>query len=198
MNKAIGLAMAFALTAQVATAQVADPATGTVKVLQDGLLSIMHAGGKAGVAGRSKMIAPVIDNSFDIPLMTRLAVGPPWTGFSAGDQQAAIAGFRSLTIAQFAKNFDGFSGQHFEITPQVQTRGADKLVLTKLVSSGGSSEALNYRLRQSGGKWKIIDVYYRNSISQLATRRSDFATVLKKGGAQALLGHLNRLTANPD
>ena len=198
MNKTFGLAVAVALTAQVAVAQVADPATSTVKTLQDGLLSIMHAGGKAGVAGRSKMIAPVIDNSFDIPLMTRLAVGPPWTGFSAGEKQDLVVGFRSLTIAQHAKNFDGFSGQHFEVTPQVQTRGTDKLVRTKLVSSKGSSESLNYRLRQSGGKWKIIDVYYRNSISQLATRRSDFATVIKKGGAPALIGHLNRLAAKPD
>ena len=55
--------------------------------------------------------------------------------------------------------------------------------------------AIAYRLRASGGAWKIIDVFYKNSISQLATRRSDFAAVLPKGGAKALVAHLNALAA---
>jgi phospholipid transport system substrate-binding protein len=70
-------------------------------------------------------------------------------------------------------------------------------VRTTLVVPRGSSEPLNYRLRQSGGAWKIIDVYYRNAISQLATRRSDFARVMQKGGAPSLIAHLNRLATNP-
>jgi phospholipid transport system substrate-binding protein len=102
-----------------------------------------------------------------------------------------------LTIAQYAKNFDSFSGERFVMTPQVETRGGDKLVRTTLVVPGGSPEALGYRLRQSGGQWKIIDVYYRNSISQLATRRADFARVLASGGAKALVSHLNELAARP-
>ena len=40
-----------------------------------------------------------------------------------------------------------------------------------------------YRMRELGGSWKIIDVYY-GAISQLTTRRSDFAaTSLNAGGA---------------
>lgn len=199
MNKAQILMLTAALAApQVVMAQAADPAAGTVQSLQGGLLTIMKAGGKAGQAGRASMIAPVVDRSFDIPLMTRLAVGPAWTGFAAGDQAKVVAAFRSLTIAQHAKNFDGFGGERFVIAPQVETRGTDKLVRTTLVSPGGSSESLNYRLRQSASGWKVIDVYYRNAISQLATRRADFARVIKTGGAAALVSHLNRLAAKPD
>jgi phospholipid transport system substrate-binding protein len=199
MNKAQILMLSVALAApQVVMAQAADPAAGTVQSLQGGLLTIMKAGGKAGQAGRASMIAPVVDRSFDIPLMTRLAVGPAWTGFAAGDQAKVVAAFRSLTIAQHAKNFDGFGGERFVIAPQVETRGTDKLVRTTLVSPGGSSESLNYRLRQNASGWKVIDVYYRNAISQLATRRADFARVIKTGGASALVAHLNRLAAKPD
>jgi phospholipid transport system substrate-binding protein len=199
MNKVRISLLSFALAApQVLFAQAADPAAGTVQSLQSGLLSIMKAGGKAGQSGRASMIAPAVDRSFDIPLMTRLAVGPAWTGFAPSDQAKVVAAFRSLTIAQHAKNFDGFGGERFVITPQVETRGTDKLVRTALISPGGSSESLNYRLRQSGGVWKVIDVYYRNAISQLATRRADFARVVKTGGAPALIAHLNRLAAKPD
>jgi len=46
------------------------------------------------------------------------------------------------------------------------------------------------RCSQSGGGWKIVDVYY-DAISQLTTRRSDFAAPLASGGARSLLSHLS-------
>ena len=187
----------LALIAAPAMAQAVDPALETINGLDTGLLAIMHAGAGAGLAGRARQIAPFVDRAFDIPLMTRLSVGPAWNGFSAPDQQALVSAFRALTVAQYAKNFDGYAGEKFTVLPQVETRGTDKLVRTTLGAPGADAEALNYRLRQSGGHWKIIDVYYRNAISQLATRRSDFATVVTKGGAPALIQHLNKLAANP-
>ncbi|MBU6268624.1 MAG: ABC transporter substrate-binding protein [Sphingomonadales bacterium] len=180
-----------------AFAQAADPALETIQTLDNGLLATMRAGGGAGQAGRARLIAPVIDRTFDIPLMTRLSVGPAWNSFSAGDQQSLVSAFRALTVAQYAKNFDSFGGERFTVLPQVDTRGIDKLVRTTLGKAGDTPEALNYRLRQSGGQWKIIDIYYRNAISQLATRRSDFASVVASGGAPALIQHLNRLATNP-
>lgn len=199
MNRALSSALFLALAApQAVYAQVADPAAATVQTIENGLIAIMKAGSNAGMTGRSRMIAPTIDRTFDIPLMTRLSVGPQWTQMAANDQVALVSAFRAYTVAQYAKNFDGFSGERFVIAPQVETRGADKLVRTNLVSPGGGTESLNYRLRQSGGQWKVIDVYYRNAISQLATRRADFERVLRTGGAPALIAHLNRLAARPD
>ncbi len=197
MNKYLLAAFAFSMSAQPVFAQAVDPAIGTVQALNSGLLGIMRAGSSAGPAGRARMIAPVVDRAFDIPLMTRLAVGPAWTGFSANDQTGVINAFRALTVAQYAKNFDSFGGESFTIAPQVETRGGDKLVRTTLNVPKGESEQLNYRMRQSSGVWKIIDVNYRNAISQLATRRADFARVVATGGAPALISHLNRLAAKP-
>ncbi|MDE2303174.1 MAG: ABC transporter substrate-binding protein [Sphingomonadales bacterium] len=192
------LAAALALAApSAAPAQMADPAAATVAALDNGLLAIMHAGAAAGESGRARSIAPVIERAFDLPLMARLSVGPPWNGFTAANQQALVAAFRALTISQYAHNFDGFAGEHFVLSPQVETRGGDKLVRTQLVSPGGKSEELDYRLRQSAEGWKIIDIYYRSAISQLATRRSDFAAVVARGGAPALIAHLERLAKNP-
>jgi phospholipid transport system substrate-binding protein len=201
MNKSlittITATVVLAFASSPSMAQAADPAAVTVQALDSGLLSIMRAGGAAGQAGRARAIAPVVDRTFDLALMTRLAVGPSWTTIAPGDQTALVAAFRALTVAQYAKNFDSFSGETITMVPQIETRGGDKLVRTTLVAPKGSSEALNYRLRQSGGQWKIIDVYYRNAISQLATRRSEFARPLATGGARALIAHLNQLAARP-
>jgi phospholipid transport system substrate-binding protein len=191
MKQIFAPSLALALAAVPAAAVAAEPAAATVETLHGGLLSIMRAGGSS--AARARTIGPVIDRTFDIPLMTRLAVGPKWTSIPAAQQSDLVEAFRDLTVSQYVKNFDSYGGEKF-VMGGVDSRGADKLVRTTL-DSGGKSETLDYRLRNSGGTWKIVDVYFRSAISQLATRRADFARVLDKGGASALIAHLNRLAA---
>ncbi|MFD1612514.1 ABC transporter substrate-binding protein [Sphingomonas tabacisoli] len=188
-------ALALALPAQALMAQAGDPARATVQNLCDGLIATMKAGKRAGARGRAAVIGPVVDRSFDLPLMARLSVGPSWTGLAPADQQAVTTAFRRMTIAQYAKNFDEFSGQSFTIAPQVEARGTDRLVRTTLVSKSEAPVAIAYRLRQSGGNWRIVDVFYKNAVSQIATRRSDFAHTLQTGGAKALVARLNQLAA---
>lgn len=196
MGTALGLATVNG--AGAAMAQGSDPAIAPIEALDNGLLSIMKAGKAAGQSGRAQRIGAVIDRVFDIPLMTRLSVGPAWNGMKPNEQSALVVGFRNLTVAQYAHNFDDYSGEKFTVAPQVETRGGDKLVRTTLVVPGHAVEQLNYRLRESGGQWKVIDVFYRNSISQLASRHADFADTLNKGGAPALISHLNRLASSPE
>lgn len=166
-----------------------DPAQSTVQALDNALIGIMKS--KGTVKSRATAIGPAIDRAFDLSLMTRLAVGPGWTSIAPADQQGLVAAFRRMTIAQYASNFDSWSGETFTIAPQVEARGGDKLVRTTLNTPGKAGIAISYRLRGD----KIIDVFYKNSISQIATRRSDFAAVLAKGGAKALITHLDSLAA---
>jgi phospholipid transport system substrate-binding protein len=60
-------------------------------------------------------------------------------------------------------------------------------VNTRLIQNTGAPVVLNYLMRSSGGDWKIVDVYLNGTISELATRRSEFAAILKSGGADALI-----------
>lgn len=183
-----GLALAVPLLAQAV-----DPARAPVQALDDGLLAIMQGGASLGAAGRAARIGPVVDQSFDIALITRLSVGSPWTTIAPAEQSALVAAMRRLTVAQYAANFDSYAGERFAIDPRVETRGTDKLVRTTLIQPRDAPVGIGYRLRQSGGKWRIVDVYYKNAISQLATRRADFEGILAKGGAKALVAHLDRL-----
>lgn len=193
MHSPIAGALLLALAVPIPALAQSDPARSTVQAFDDGLLAIMKAGGSS--KSRAASIGPAIDRAFDLPLMTRLAVGPSWTTIAPADQQALVAAFRRLTVSQYASNFDSFAGESFTIAPQIETRGGDKLVRTTLNQPGKEAIAISYRLRAAGGDWKIIDVFYKNAISQVATRRSDFAAVLAKGGAKALVAHLDSLAA---
>jgi phospholipid transport system substrate-binding protein len=188
---AFGLAAIIAVTP--AMAEAPDAVRAPVQALSEGLLSIMKGAAKLGFTGRAAQIGPIVDHSFDLPLMARLSVGPEWTSASPADRTALINAFRRLTVNQYAANFDGWSGQAFVISPKVEARGLDRLVNTTLTQPKGNDVKIGYRLRQNGTDWRIIDVFYQNSISQLATRRDDFQTILAKGGVKALVGHINLL-----
>ena len=193
----IGLAGASALIclslAPAAAAAQAEPAAGRIEAFDSALIETMKAGPGLGAKGRYHKLTPVVEQAFDLPTMTRFAVGPSWAGMAETDRQALINGFSRLSAANYAHNFDRFDGEKFIVDPKVDTRGVDKVVQTRLIPGHGAPVTLTYRMRQSGGTWKIIDVYY-GQISQLTTRRSDFAAPLASGGAKGLIAHLDALT----
>jgi phospholipid transport system substrate-binding protein len=43
--------------------------------------------------------------------------------------------------------------------------------------------------------WQIVDVYLAGTVSELATRRSEFSSVMRRGGAEALVDALQKKTA---
>jgi phospholipid transport system substrate-binding protein len=166
--------VALGLSASRGFAQAPDPAIATINGFDNALLDTMKEATSLGVKGRYQKLTPAVQRAFNLPAMTRFAVGTNWSQFSDADHQALIDAFTRLTIASYAHNFDGYGGEHFEISPNVQTRGLDKIVQTKLIRPRDKPVSLNYRMRQDGGTWKVIDIYYGN-ISQLSIRRADFA-----------------------
>ncbi len=187
------LALTFSLASSWAIA--ADPAASQIEAFDGELLATMKAGPTLGPQGRYRRLTPLVERAFDLPLMTRFAVGPDWTKMSEPDHRALIGAFTRLTAASYAKNFDHWGGERLTVDPTVAVRGADKIVRSQIVPAGGAPTDLMYRMRQDGGTWKIVDVYY-GAISQLTTRRSDFAAPLAAGGAAGLEKHLDALTAS--
>jgi len=184
---------AFAAPALAADAPAAD-VTAPVRAFYDTLLDVMKRAKQLGIRGRYDALAPVIGETFDLPAMTRIAVGPRWTSIPTAQQGALVDAFSRMTIATYANRFDGYSGERFEVDPSVESRGTGSLVHTRIVQSKGEPVTLNYLMRKSGGKWKAVDVYLTGTISELATRRSEFSAILDAGGPQALIGSLREQT----
>lgn len=192
----IAIILSSAMLATPVVAQAPSPAVATVQAFSDSLIASMRAGATLSFAARSARLTPVIDRSFDLPLSTRLAIGPQWSTIAPADQVALVAAVRRMTIAEYARNFSSWNGEAISVDARANVRATDALVRTTLTRRSGSPVILAYRLRQSGGSWRIIDVLFNGTISQLATRRSDYARILASGGARALIRHLDQATAN--
>ena len=187
------LAAAPVLTAmqiQSAQAQAADPAVAQVQGFYDALTASMKAGGTA--KSRYDKLKPAVEKAFDLPAMTATAVGPTWAGLSDADKKALTDAFSRMTIANYAKNFNSYSGEKFTVEPASVVRGSDHFVKSTMKTSN-ETIAFNYRTHQVGADWKVTDVYLAGNISQMAQKRSDFAATLASGGPQALAKRINAL-----
>jgi len=90
-------------------------------------------------------------------------------------------------VAQWAGRLDGYSGQHFETLGEEPARSETLVVRTQLIDPTDKNVELSYRLRETPDGWQIIDVYMDGTVSELALRRSEFSSVAKREGFDALI-----------
>ena len=174
--------------------EAADAAVTRIRAFYDALLTVMKQGDKLGIRGRYDKLAPTVRSTFDLAAMTRIAVGPEWNSIPPEQQVALIENFTQMTIATYANRFDSYSGERFEVDATAEPRNNGRIVHTKLFPSTGEPVTLNYLMRGSGDSWSVVDVYLTGTISELATRRSEFGAILKSGGPNALIESLRQQT----
>ena len=173
-------------------AQTASPAARHIQSYYQQLLPTIQQAGRLSVRERDRRFTPAISSAFDLATMTRLAVGPSWSSFSGAQQAAVREAFARFIIADYASQVSDYSGESFVVEPQTspEARGGGELVRTKLIQAGGRTVTINYLVR--GGR--VIDVYLNGTISDLATRRDEFASIIASGGADALIKRLRERT----
>jgi phospholipid transport system substrate-binding protein len=169
----------------------ADEASAVVARFHDGLLSVMKEADALGVTGRYRRLAPEIERAFHLRLMARVTSGTFWKKADAARREGLAAAFTRLSVATYASRFDGYSGQDFETTGERPGPRATHLVETRILRPGDSPVPLTYVLKRLDGRWGIFDVLLETGISELAVRRSEYRSVLKKDGVDGLIAVLN-------
>lgn len=179
------IALAATLPETPAGARSADPAAQRIETFYAALLDAMKQAKQLGTQGRYDKLLPVVSSTFDVPGMAKVACGAAWAGMQPAQQTAVVDAFKRMMVATYASRFDGYSGERLEVG-DVAEQAPDKIVRTSLVQSSGKVVSLNYLMRKAGDGWRIADVYLDGTISELAGRRAEFASLLKSGGAEAL------------
>jgi phospholipid transport system substrate-binding protein len=191
----IGLALVLSCSALSLPGR-ADPAPTASVTMIDGLdhnlLGVMKQATKLGYQGRYTLLEPVIKQTFNLPLMTQLVVGPAWTGWTQNQRDEVTDAFRRFITATYARRFDGFSGEDFVIDGERQGSNGT-IVMTRLVRPHDPAVAINYLVRDNGeAAPQVVDVYLTGTISELATRHSEFGAVLEHDGYAGLLAALDK------
>jgi len=155
------------------------------------LLGTMKQASSTAVKQRFDMLEPAISEGFHLPLMIQVASSSYWRKATQAQRDKLIAAFSRLSIATYAAQFNGYSGQSFETLGHKPGPQETTLVDTQIVNPGADNVALTYVTRKIKGNWRIIDVLLDTGISQLAQRLSEYRRVLKSGGVDGLVKMLN-------
>lgn len=172
-------------------ASAADPAVAAIQNYCTRLVTAMREASSMPIQARYQRLAPILAGAFDFGTMTRLSVGPAFSQASAGQQAAMRQAFEKFTGAYYANRIDGYSGEQFQVDPVAEPRGGQKIVKTKLVRPGGGSTQINYLMSGS----RVIDIYLDGTVSEVASRRGEFASIMASGGPDALIQALRDKTA---
>jgi phospholipid transport system substrate-binding protein len=191
-------ACAVPLAPAIADPDALDPVTGPVATLYAALIAAMKSGSDVPFATRYAQLAPVVERTFDLPVILKNTVGLRWSALSSDDQTALLDAFRRYTVTTYVANFNKFGGERFNILPNPQSVGQAMVVATQIVPLSGKPARLDYVLRSepdAGGlTWKVVDILLDGSLSQVAVQRSEFSHLLGDSGAAPLIAALDGKT----
>ncbi len=191
----LGFTAVLVLAALVPAEGAEAPASALIERFHETLIGVMKKAETLGFEGRYEKLAPAVKETFNLAFMARFAAGSHWKKLSADQRGKLIEAFSALTIATYAERFDGYSGERFDTLNETQFRRRTRLVKTGLVKSDGETIILNYLVGQRGGKWGVIDVHFKG-VSELAVRRSEYTSVLKRKGFGTLIAVIEKKIAN--
>lgn len=168
-----------------------DSPVAVVKRLNASLQKVLEDAEQLGYEGRVERLSPILDAAFDFDYMAQKTVGRHWSTLSPEEQRRWVELFAELTKATYAGRFDHYSGQTFEFVDEQQGASGSVVVRSKVVNPGEDDVDLSYRLAKTPAGWKVIDVYFKGTVSELAMRRADYSSVLKRDGFAALVARVN-------
>jgi len=176
-------------TADLATTESTTRAAAeeTIETFHAGLLDIMKHADELGIEGRIKKLTPLMDKTFDLRFMASKTVGRHWRSLSDDEKSRWVDLFKRFTTTNYAGRFTGFTGEKFVTLGVEDAPRGTLVVLTKIIVPGDDDVHLNYRMIERDGSWKVIDVFLNGTVSELALRRSEYSSALKRDGFASLV-----------
>jgi phospholipid transport system substrate-binding protein len=184
------LAASLFLLAPAASATSPGP-TEVIRQFYAQLQNVMQHAAQLGAKGRYQQLEPIVHRLFDVPYMAKLSIGPSWAKLATDQRSRAAQAYGRYVTALYTTRFDGYSGERFEVLGEQPIKHGT-MVKTRIVKSNGEPVSINFVLHDNDHAWQVRDIYLDSAISELATRRSEFAQVLRTSGIDALIDSLNK------
>ena len=136
-----------------------------------------------------ELIDDVIKNSYDLEKMGKMIIGVDWKQMDANTQKEFINVFNRFISVNYLRRFNKINELNFE--HQTVTVIEDKFRLARVTLTADNEKIkIDYLLGLKNEKWKIFDVLLDGSISEIATKKSDFKKIIREEGVDGLLKNL--------
>jgi phospholipid transport system substrate-binding protein len=166
---------------RLAAAQQTDPAASFIDDMAKRAIGILQAGG-AGTAQGQAEFTRILNQGFDLPTIGRFVLGRYWNSATPQQQQDYMQLFERMIVETYSRRFQNYQGETLVVkgTRPVGSSG-DTLVGTEIRQKDGPPIQVDWRVRQAGGSYKVVDVIVAR-VSMSVTQRDEFASVIAQNG----------------
>ena len=136
------------------------------------------------------MIDDVVKNSYDLEKMGKIIIGIDWKQMDTKTQKEFINVFKRFISVNYFRRFNKINELNFEHQSIIDIE--DKFKLARVILTADNEKfKIDYLLGFKNEKWKIFDVLLDGSISEVATKKSDFKKIIKEEGVSGLVKNLS-------
>ena len=151
--------------------------------------SLLKISNKTIQSDNLALIDDVVKNSYDLEKMGKIIIGVDWKQIDINTQKEFINVFKRFISVNYFRRFNKINELDFE--HQIVKPLGDKFKLARVILKADNEKLkIDYLLSFKSEKWKIFDVLIDGSISEVATKKSDFKKIIKEEGVSGLIKNL--------
>ncbi len=155
--------------------------------------TVTASANKLAAAELDEKLKSIIYPVFNFDEMSKRCLGAYWPKTPPEKRQEFVSLFSDLLARNYLKKIRDNVAKS-EVTLVEDSAQDGKAMVRTIVSSEGQSAAIDYRLRDENGAWRIYDVVIEN-IGLVSNYRSEFAGIIERSGFDGLLAKLREKNA---
>lgn len=136
----------------------------------------------------------LFNEDLDLDFIGKFVLGRYWKTADEKQKSEFIDVYRKLNIQTWSARFDEFKGKHFEFDGVEDSKSADQVfVNTKVPMNEGTPAIVKWRVKETNGKMKVVDIVIEN-VSLAQTSRSEYTSYIKNSpkGLNGLINDLKK------
>ena len=147
----------------------------------------LHNGLKT-ISSKSSLgkIIKLIENTYRVEKMLSLIVGKEWSNVNNQQKIELKNVFTEYIAKNYIRRFGKIKNFNFSITTKKNVGKNYRMVKTFLTLEN-EKISINYLLNQKDNQWKIFDVLLAGSVSEIATKKSEFSSFISKNKVESLI-----------
>lgn len=164
------------------------------KVTREGIEEIINANVSQTV--KDQRFEKLFNNALDLNFIGQFVLGRYWRTSTPEQKKGFINAYRELNIKTWSKRFDEFKGKKFVFKGTSPSNSANQIFVNSLVPMDqGEPVKVVWRVKQTGDKFKIVDIIIEN-VSLAITARNEYTAYIKSapGGVDDLIKDLQNKT----
>ena len=173
----------------------ADDAADVIKTFSDHAIGILSGTPQSSQERKVKLEA-LLEEAMDLPFVGQFVMGRYWRQLDAGQQTTYQKAFRRYVLHLYAGQLNGYSGELFQVLGSRAVDDKDSIVSSQLVRKDRAPVEVDWRVRGTNGKFKVIDVSVEG-VSMALTQRQEFASIVQREGVEGLIKRLSTPPHDP-